>query len=272
MQRSFRENKRAWLEYKKHISKREAIFLGIVCWVIFFGLWEAAVVFEWVNTLFLPGPEKIVVALYSLIVNEGFIGDILASIYRIVLSFGLACLVAVPLGILMGSFARIEALLNPLVSAWRYLPAPSFVPLLLMWFGTGDSQKIALLFIGVLWFLITIIMDHVKSVRVELIETSKTLGGSRKQILWTVVIPASFPDILVAMRQMLAVSWTYLVIAEIVAATTGIGAMMMRAKRFLRVEDIMAGILMIGILGLLFDYLFRVLHRVMFPYLRTEQP
>ena len=101
-----------------------------------------------------------------------------------------------------------------------------------MWFGTGDGQKIALLFIGVIWFLITIIMDHVKSVRTELIETSMTLGGSRWQILWTVVIPASMPNIMMAMRQMLAVSWTYLVIAEIVAATTGIGAMMMRAKRF----------------------------------------
>ena len=270
--RPFRRRKHNWLEYKKGISRKEAIFLGVVCWLVFFGIWEAAVVFKWVNTLFLPGPEKIVAALYRLILFEGFASDILASIYRILLSFGLACLVAIPLGILMGSFARVEAMLNPLVSAWRYLPAPSFVPLLLMWFGTGDSQKIALLFIGVIWFLITIIMDHVKSVRVELIETSKTLGGSRVQILWTVVIPASLPNILVAMRQMLAVSWTYLVIAEIVAATTGIGAMMMRAKRFLRVEDIMAGILMIGILGLLFDYLFRVLYRLMFPYLRNEQP
>ena len=140
-----------------------------------------------------------------------------------------------------------------------------------MWFGTGDGQKIALLFIGVIWFLITIIMDHVKSVRRELIETSMTLGGSRWQILSTVIIPASMPNIMVAMRQMLAVSWTYLVIAEIVAATTGIGAVMMRAKRFLHVEKIMAGILVIGLLGLLFDFLFRRLHRLLFPYLESER-
>ena len=122
-----------------------------------------------------------------------------------------------------------------------------------------------------LWFLITIIMDHVKSVRRELIETSMTLGGSRWQILSTVIIPASMPNIMVAMRQMLAVSWTYLVIAEIVAATTGIGAVMMRAKRFLHVEKIMAGILVIGLLGLLFDFLFRRLHRLLFPYLESER-
>ena len=175
-----------------------------------------------------------------------------------------------PLGILMGSFKRVEAFFNPLVSAWRYLPAPSFIPLLLMWFGTGDGQKLALLFIGVIWFLITLIMDHVKAVRTELIETSVTLGGNRWQVLWTVVIPASLPNIFVAMRQMLAVSWTYLVIAEIVAATDGIGAVMMRAKRFLHVDKIMAGILVIGILGLLFDFLFRLAHRVMFRYLNER--
>lgn len=260
-----------WFEFQRPIPTRASLLLGISIWLIFFLLWEAAVVFEWVNSLFMPPPEKVLLGLWSLLSQDAFLVDIGISIYRIALSFALACLVAVPLGILMGSFRRVEAFVNPLVSAWRYLPAPSFIPLLLMWFGTGDGQKIALLFIGVIWFLITIIMDHVKSVRRELIETSMTLGGSRGQILWTVVIPASMPNIMVAMRQMLAVSWTYLVIAEIVAATTGIGAVMMRAKRFLHVEKIMAGILVIGLLGLLFDFLFRRLHRLLFPYLESER-
>ena len=256
-----------WLEFKRPIPQGSAIALGISVWVIFFILWETAVGLEWVNPLFLPSPRKVLAGLYSLLVKDAFLVDIAISIYRIVLSFTLACLVAVPLGILMGSFRRIEAFANPLVSGWRYLPAPSFIPLLLMWFGTGDGQKIALLIIGVIWFLVTLIMDHVKAVRTELIETSMTLGGSRWQILRTVVIPASMPNIVIAMRQMLAVSWTYLVIAEIVAATTGIGAVMMRAKRFLHVDKIMAGIIVIGILGLLFDYLFRLAHRLLFPYL-----
>ncbi len=269
--RSTPRRKRRWLEYKTPISRRATINLGIAVWVVFFVLWEAIVVFEWVNALFLPPPEKVVMGLVKLLVEDGFLFDIVVSVYRIAISFGLACLVAVPLGILMGSFKRVEAFVNPLVSAWRYLPAPSFIPLLLMWFGTGDGQKVALLFIGVIWFLITIIMDHVKSVRTELIETSKTLGGNRFQVLLTVVIPASMPNILVAMRQMLAVSWTYLVIAEIVAASTGIGAVMMRAKRFLHVDEIMACILVIGLLGLTFDFLFRILHRVLFPYLNTER-
>ena len=260
-----------WLEFKKPIPRRATVMLGIAIWVIFFVLWELASILEWVNPLFMPPPQKVLAGLYTLIVEQNFLVDIGISILRILASFAAACLIAVPLGILMGSFKRIEAFVNPLVSAWRYLPAPSFIPLLLMWFGTGEGQKMALLFIGVLWFLITIIMDHVKSVRAELIETSVTLGGDRGQVLWTVVIPSSMPKIVVAMRQMMAVSWTYLVIAEIVAATTGIGAMMMRAKRFLHVDQIMAGIIVIGILGLTFDYLFRLAHRRLFPYLDERE-
>jgi NitT/TauT family transport system permease protein len=265
-----RARRQRWFEFKKPIPRSSIILLGIAIWVIFFGLWELAVALGWVNATFMPPPQKVLIGLYQLIVNDGFMLDIAVSIYRIVLSFVLGCIVAVPLGILMGSFKRVEAFVNPLVSAWRYLPAPSFIPLLLMWFGTGDGQKIALLFIGLIWFLITLIMDHVKSVRTELIETSVTLGGNRWQVLWTVVIPASMPNIVIAMRQMMAVSWTYLVIAEIVAATDGIGAVMMRAKRFLHVDQIMAGILVIGILGLLFDFLFRVAHKLLFPYINER--
>ncbi len=263
--------KQRWLEFKTPISRSATISLGIAVWIIFFGLWELAVARGWVNALFMPPPHKVLATLYEMLFQGPFVVDIGISIYRIAVSFAAACLVAVPLGILMGSFKRVEAFVNPLVSAWRYLPAPSFIPLLLMWFGTGDGQKIALLFIGVLWFLITLIMDHVKAVRTELIETSMTLGGNRWQILWTVVIPASMPNIVVAMRQMLAVSWTYLVIAEIVAATTGIGAVMMRAKRFLHVDKIMASIIVIGLLGLLFDFLFRLAHRLLFPYLDARE-
>lgn len=265
-----RARRRRWLEFKRPVSFASALALGIAIWVIFFAFWDLSARLGWAPKLLLPTPWAVIEALARLILWEGFLYDIAISIYRIVASFLAAASIAVPLGILMGSFRAVESFFNPLVSAWRYLPAPSFVPLLLMWFGTGDLQKLALLFIGVLWFLITLIMDHTKAVRQELIETSVTLGASRKQVLWTVVVPAAMPDIVVAMRQMLAVSWTYLVIAEIITSTTGIGAMMMRAKRFVHTDEIMAGIVVIGILGLAFDYFFRLAHALLFPYL--EEP
>lgn len=259
--------RRRFLEYKSDIPLSWTIALGVLVWLLVFGLWELAVYRQWAIEILLPGPGKVLGALYTLFAEEGFIVDVAYSVGRIALSFTLACMVAVPLGILMGSFKAVEAFFNPLVSSWRYLPAPSFIPLLLMWLGAGEAQKIALLFIGVVWFLITLIMDHTKSVPKDLIHTSVTLGGNRLQVLWTVVVPASLPGILVAMRQMLAVSWTYLVIAEIVAANAGIGAMMMRAKRFIHVDQIMAGIIVIGVLGLLFDFSLRWVHRRVFPYL-----
>ena len=262
--------RRRWLEYKKSTPLPAVVGLGVSVWVIFFGVWALSVPMGWVTELLVPGPQKVVAALYDLFANRGFLSDVGISVYRIMVSFIAACLFAVPLGVLMGSFSAVEAFFNPFVSAWRYLPAPSFIPILLMWFGTGDAPKLALLFIGVVWFMATVIMDHTKNVRTELIETAQTLGGNRWQILKTIIIPASLPNIMIAMRQMLAVSWTYLVIAEIVASTNGIGAMMMRAKRFIHTDEIIAGIIVIGVLGLVFDYLFRVVHRLMFPYLEEH--
>lgn len=262
--------RRRLFEFNASIPLSWTIGLGIAVWVIFFGVWEFAVIQQWSTEILLPGPLKVLTALYTLFTEKNFIWDIGVSVYRIVVSFALACAVAVPLGILMGTFRSVEAFFSPLVSAWRYLPAPSFIPLLLMWLGAGESQKLALLFIGVFWFLITLIMDHAKAVPSDLIHTAVTLGGRRWQVLWTVVVPAVMPRVVTAMRQMLAVSWTYLVIAEIVAANSGIGAMMMRAKRFIHVDEIMAGILVIGVLGLFFDFLLRWLHRVLFPYLEEH--
>ena len=259
--------KRRWLEFSAKLALRWVLVLGTAIWVIFFGLWQLILAMGWSPELLLPAPWSVLISLGDLFLNQGFLSDVLVSIYRIVVSFLLACAIAIPIGVLMGCFRVVDAFFNPFVAAWRYLPAPSFIPLLLMWFGAGEGSKLALLFIGVVFFLATLVMDHTRAVRTELIETSMTLGANRVQILLTVVVPAVLPNILISMRQMLAVSWTYLVIAEIVAATTGIGAVMMRGQRFLHVDEIMAGILVIGLLGLLFDFLFRLAHRSLFPYL-----
>lgn len=262
-----RRRARRWFEYKQAIPWTWTVGLGVAVWILFFGWWEIASTRGWVNAMFMPPPHRVIQTLQVMLLEQSFLADVLVSIYRIVVSFLLACAIAIPIGVLMGCFRVVDAFFNPFVAAWRYLPAPSFIPLLLMWFGAGEGSKLALLFIGVVFFLATLVMDHTRAVRTELIETSMTLGGDRLQILLTVVVPAVLPNILISMRQMLAVSWTYLVIAEIVATSTGIGAVMMRGQRFLHVDEIMVGILVIGLLGLLFDFLFRLAHRALFPYL-----
>jgi NitT/TauT family transport system permease protein len=247
------------------------LFLGSLGWVLFLGGWWFAANAGLAPERLFPGPDRVFMSLYELLAEKNFAADIWASVKRILTSFSLAVLLALPFGLLIGAYQPIDRLLGPLAGTFRYLPAPAFIPLLLMWLGTGEAQKIALLVIGVLFFLIIMIADVTRQVPKVYIETGRTLGLRPIQILGSVIFKASMAGYLDVFRQLLAVSWTYLVIAEIVAATDGIGAMMMRAKRFVHVDDIMAGILVIGLLGLLFDTLFKALHRRAFRYLAPNK-
>ena len=136
-----------------------------------------------------------------------------------------------PLGVLMGCFVKLRALISPTTGGWRYLPAASFAPLLLVWFGPSDFAKMALLFLGCFFFLVALILDNTLAVQRELIESGLTMGANRRRVVG-ITFRAAAPAILDSMRNMIAVAWTYLVIAEIIVATDGIGAVMMRAARF----------------------------------------
>ncbi len=252
-------------------SARSTLLLGLAGAVGFFLVWELGhFITPEESQRFLPSPQEVLGALITLIVEKDYIADILKSCFRIFASFFTACLIAIPLGIAMGCFVRLRALLNPTISAFRYLPAASFIPLLLVWFGPTDTQKLALLVLGVIFFLVALILDNTKAVQPELIEAALTMGAGRRQVVTEVVVPAVAPAVIDSMRNMIAVGWTYLVIAEIVAASDGIGAVMMRAGRFLKVDIIMAGILTIGILGVATDILFRLAARYAFPWNRER--
>lgn len=246
---------------------RQTVWLGVLGAVLFFGLWELS------NYLtpesgrkFLPSVEEVMSRLFYLFSEKFFLADVIQSCVRIYGSFLAASLIAVPLGIVMGCFGKFKALVNPTVSGWRYLPAASFIPLLLVWLGPSEAAKMALLFLGVVFFLVAMVLDNTEAVQREYIEAALTMGATRTRVVLEVVVPAAAPAIIDSMRTMIAVGWTYLVIAEIVGAQDGIGAVMMRAGRFLHVDTIMAGIFMIGILGVMTDLMFRGLQRLLFPW------
>jgi len=268
----FSPPKQSFLVIRGGITNSQTIKLGIAGVIIWLGLWELIhYLTPEAQQKFLPGPGQVIAKIFALITEKEFLGDIGKSLYRIYVSFAVACLVAIPLGLLMGSFVKVKALINPIAGGWRYLPAASFVPLLLIYFGPTDTSKMALLFLGCVFFLIALILDDVLSVPKELVESAQTMGADRIHIVCKVIFPAAAPKILDSMRNMIAVSWTYLVIAEIVAATDGIGAVMMRASRFLHVDVIMAGILTIGILGVITDVIFRRAGHHLFPHNRIGQ-
>ncbi len=263
----FRPPGRKFFELRHDPSRINTVVLGLVGTAIFVGVWEFGhYLTPEEGRKFLPSVEQVLYALVDLFREQDFLDDVIASCIRIFVSFFAAAAVAIPLGVLMGCFRNLRALLNPTLSGWRYLPAASFMPLLLVWFGPTDTAKLALLFIGVVFFLTALVLDNSEAVPSEFIEAALTMGASRREVVLNVVVPAAAPAIFDSMRNMIAVGWTYLVIAEIVGADNGIGAMMMRAGRTLSVDQIMAGILTIGVLGVLTDILFRIAARLLLPW------
>ena len=251
---------------KEPIPRALAVALGLASFALVLGLWAALSYGGAVSSFFLPSPGKVAKALYDLFATQGFASDVWASTRRIMLGFLLSALVGIPLGIAIGSFRIFQAFFEPVVAAVRYMPASAFIPLLIIWFGIYENEKLAVIFIGVFFPLTLLIADVSANVPKELVQIAYTLGASRWQVFWRVLLPASWPGVVDNLRIGVGWAWTYLIVAELVAADLGIGHMILQASRFLQTDQIIAGIITIGALGLLTDAVFRWLYRVLFPY------
>ncbi|MBE9154235.1 MULTISPECIES: ABC transporter permease [unclassified Cyanobium] len=231
--------------------------LGLVGILAVVAIWSAVTAAAVVDPLFLPSPSAVLAAGSSQ-AREGLLwADLLASVGRVFAGFGLSALVALPLGIAMGTSTLINRLLEPLMGLIRYMPAPAFIPLLIIYFGLGELPKILLIFIGTLFFNTLMIMDAVKFVPNELIETARTLGGRPSQVLLRVITPCIAPQVLDAYRINMAAAWNLVIVAELVAANEGLGKRISLAQRFLRTDQIFLGLIVIGLIGLLIDLGFR---------------
>ncbi|MEO0852552.1 MAG: ABC transporter permease [Cyanobacteria bacterium J06648_11] len=215
-----------------------------------------------VSPKFLPSPQ-LVLAAFSGLWERGFLlDDTIASFLRVVSGFLLAALLSVPVGISMGAFASIRAMLEPLMGIIRYMPAPAFTPLLIIYLGLDEPPKIALIFIGTVFFNTLMIMDAVKFVPKELLEATYTLGGTRPQVLIQVITPYVIPNILDAFRINMAASWNLVVVAELLAAEVGLGKRIQLAQRFFKTDEIFACLIVLGLIGFAIDLSMRVLQRV----------
>jgi NitT/TauT family transport system permease protein len=251
---------------KEPIPRTLAIGLGLAAFLIIVVAWAIATYGGMVEPLFLPPPGDVARAWYDMFAHEGFASDVWASFRRIGLGFLFACAIGIPLGIAIGSFRAIQAFFEPIVGAVRYMPASAFIPLLIIWYGIGETEKIAVIWFGVFFPLTLMVADVSANIPKELVNIAYTLGASRWQVFRRVLLPASWPGVIDNMRIGLGWAWTYLIVAELVAASTGIGHVILQSSRFLQTEKIIAGILTIGVLGLLSDAVFRLLYRVLFPY------
>lgn len=225
-------------------------------------LWWLVTTFGNVDPKFLPSPGKVLEAFGRLWSTRELLKDTVASLWRVGVGFLLAVFLSIPVGVLMGSFASIRALLEPLFGLMRYMPAPAFIPLLILYLGIEEGPKITLIFIGVFFFNSLMVMDTVKFVPKELIEATYTLGGNRNQTLLQVIFPYVLPGIIDACRINLAAAWQLVIVSELIAATEGLGRRISVAGRFLRTDEIFVGLIVIGVIGLTFDLLFQYLLRV----------
>ena len=222
---------------------------------------------ELVSPRFLPNPWKVVKALYVMLLDQGFLEDIWISVARVWGAFLMSAIMAIPIGIWMSSYRIVGMLMEPIVDFIRYLPVPAMVPLLIIWFGIGESSKIAVLWMGTFFQLVLLIADDTKRVPKEYIETGFTVGARPRQITWDIVLRSMLPKIVDNLRITLGWCWTYIIIAEIVASNAGIGHAIWSARRFVKTPEVMAGILTVGVIGLLTDQVIRYAHRRWFRYL-----
>jgi NitT/TauT family transport system permease protein len=236
-------------------------FLGVFGIALLLGLWSLVAGLGVVDRLFLPTPAAVLAAGQEEAASGDLWRDIAASVLRVLGGFGLSALVALPLGIAMGANATLCRLLEPLLALLRYMPAPAFIPLLIIYFGLGELPKVLLIFIGTLFFNTLMIMDAVKFVPRELVETALTLGGRRRDLLLKVIAPFIAPQVLDAFRINMAAAWNLVIVAELVAADSGLGKRITLAQRFLRTDQIFLGLIVIGLIGLAIDLSFRLLMR-----------
>jgi taurine transport system permease protein len=245
--------------------------ISVITVIALFALWWIATHFGWIRDLFLPTPERIVTSF-----ADAWKGDIQGgrplsehfwwSLYRVFAAFVLACLTAIPAGIAMGVSRIARGVFDPPLEFYRPLPPLAYLPLIVIWFGIEETAKIVLIYLACFAPLAMAARAGVRSVTIEQINAAYSMGASKWQVIRHVVIPAAMPEILTGMRISIGFGWTTLVAAEMVAATAGLGQMVLNASNFLRTDVVIMGIVVIGVVAYLFDLLMRQIERKLVPW------
>lgn len=235
-----------------------------------FAAWVVITRAELVSELFVPKPISVWRAFLAA-AGEGYRGITLLrhladSLARVLMGFGLAAVVAIPLGLLMGYSERVRAVFDPIIEFYRPLPPLAYYTILVVWLGIGNESKVALLLLAAFPPLSISAMSAVRSVSTERINGALSLGASRRQVFLHVIFPSCLPEIFTGVRVSVGFTYTTVVAAEIVAATSGIGWMVLDASRFLRSDVIFMGIIVMGITGLLLDRLLRFVEKKAVPW------
>jgi NitT/TauT family transport system permease protein len=254
------------MEVRTEVTQRKARGLALAGLLSFLAIWCVLSYTELVPTVILPSPTEVVRAFPVLHFEEALVRSAGWSLYRVGMGFVLSALVAIPLGLLMGTFPAVKHFLSPLVDPLRFLPISALVPLFLVWFGIEETMKIMLLFVGTFVYLLPLVVEAVENVDDVYLQTATTLGASRWQLVRHVLVPGSLPAIGEALRVMNGIGWTYVILAEIVNARLGLGHIITVAGKRSHVDQIFAGVLVILFIGVVTDGMIRIANKQLFAW------
>ena len=261
--------KRSLFALREPLPRSTGFVLGLVLPALVLTAWCVTSYGGFAPPDFLPSPTEVVRGTLQLFIGYDLWGAIWISTRRIMVAFLLASALALPLGVLMGAFEPVNRMFEPIVAPLRYMPISAFIPLLILWFGIYESQKVAFLFLGVFVYLLPVVVSAIRAVPEELVQTSLTLGASRWQAVRTVLLPSALPEIFDSFRVMNAISWTYVILAEAVNPS-GLGYMVELARTHQKPSWSFAGLVVIGGIGLITDGLIRAISNALFRW--REKP
>jgi NitT/TauT family transport system permease protein len=252
------------MQVREAITNKRARSLAVAGVVAFLAAWCVLSYGGIIPAVILPTPTEVLRAFPALHFEEALVRSAAWSLFRVTMGFLLSGLVAIPLGLLMGTFPAVKHFFSPLVDPLRFLPISALVPLFLVWFGIEETMKIMLLFVGTFVYLLPLVVEAVENVEDVYLQTATTLGADRWQLVHHVLVPGSLPAIGEALRVMNGIGWTYVILAEIVNARYGLGHLITVAGKRSHVDQIFAGVLVILLIGVVTDQIIRLVNDKLF--------
>lgn len=253
---------------RRPIAKQWQLGLGVAAWTLVVTVWFVLTRGDLLPPLALPDPAGVVTAMVRLWTEYDLLGNVFQSWWRIAQAFGWCVVVAIPLGLIMGSFPWVYHFVNPVAAPMRSMPITAFLPAFIALFGMDEGMKVGFLFFGMFFYLLSLVVEEVNKVDNALLETAYTLGATVPQAVW-LLFRASFPAIFGSFRILYDIGWTYVILAEMVNSRRGVGYMVEAARKVLDFERVYAGIIAIGVAAFLFRWLLTALESRLFPW---QQP
>jgi taurine transport system permease protein len=250
---------------------RIVLLVNILGVAVFLGLWTAATGLGWVAPIFLPPPGEVLAEAQKVLASGQLLTDILMSSKRVFLGFLWAALIAVPLGIVMGVWWPAKALMDPFVSLLRPLPSITWIPLTMLWLGIGEAQKTAIVFMGSWIYILLYTVESTKRVDPLLIRAARNLGAGDIAIMREVILPGALPGILTGLKVTLAIAWSCVLSAEMIAAQNGLGALIWQAKDWGNLALVLVGMVCISLTVLVADQVMNRIERLLLPWERSRR-